>query len=37
MSPSGAPRTVKFAVGAVLLTALGFWLAEGGQGTKFER
>ena len=31
LSPSGAPKAVKFAVGAVLLTGLGFWLAEGGR------
>jgi len=31
LSPSGAPRTVKFAVGALLLTGLGFWLTEGGR------
>jgi uncharacterized membrane protein SpoIIM required for sporulation len=31
LSPSGAPKTVKFAVGAVLLIGLGFWLAEGGR------
>jgi uncharacterized membrane protein SpoIIM required for sporulation len=36
LSPSGAPRTVKFAVGAVLLTGLGFWLAEGGRSRKQE-
>jgi uncharacterized membrane protein SpoIIM required for sporulation len=29
LSPSGAPVGVKFAVGAVLLTGLGFWLVEG--------
>lgn len=33
LSPSGVPRSVKFAVGAVLLTGLGFWLTEGGRGT----
>jgi len=32
LSPSGAPKGLKFAVGAVLLTGLGFWLAEGGHG-----
>lgn len=32
-SPSGAPVGVKFAVGAVLLTWLGFWLVEGGRRT----
>ena len=32
-SPSGAPVGVKFAVGAVLLTGLGFWLVEGGRRT----
>jgi uncharacterized membrane protein SpoIIM required for sporulation len=31
LSPSTAPRVVKFAVGAVLLIGLGFWLAEGGR------
>lgn len=31
LSPSGAPVGVKFAVGAVLLTGLGFWLVEGGR------
>jgi uncharacterized membrane protein SpoIIM required for sporulation len=31
LSPSGAPRGLKFAVGAVLLTGLGFWLTEGGR------
>jgi uncharacterized membrane protein SpoIIM required for sporulation len=31
LSPSGAPVGVKFAVGAVLLTGLGFWLIEGGR------
>jgi uncharacterized membrane protein SpoIIM required for sporulation len=31
LSPSGAPKAVKFAVGAVLLIGLGFWLAEGGR------
>ena len=31
LSPSGAPVGVKFAVGAVLLTGLGIWLAEGGR------
>ena len=30
LSPSRAPVGVKFAVGAVLLCGLGFWLAEGG-------
>jgi uncharacterized membrane protein SpoIIM required for sporulation len=34
VSPSGAPKAVKFAVGAVLLTGLGFWLTEGGRDTK---
>jgi uncharacterized membrane protein SpoIIM required for sporulation len=33
LSPSGAPVAVKFAVGAVLLTGLGFWLVEGGRRT----
>ena len=33
LSPSGAPVGVKFAVGAVLLTGLGFWLVEGGRRT----
>jgi uncharacterized membrane protein SpoIIM required for sporulation len=31
LSPSGAPVAVKFAVCAVLLTGLGFWLSEGGR------
>lgn len=31
LSPSGAPVGVKFAVGAALLTGLGFWLLEGGR------
>jgi len=31
LSPSGAPKGLKFAVGGVLLTGLGFWLAEGGR------
>ena len=31
LSPSGAPVGVKFAVGAVLLAGLGFWLFEGGR------
>jgi uncharacterized membrane protein SpoIIM required for sporulation len=31
LSPSGAPVGLKFAVGAVLLTGLGLWLAEGGR------
>jgi len=33
LSPSDAPVGVKFAVGAVLLTGLGFWLVEGGRRT----
>ncbi len=33
LSPSGAPAGVKFAVGAVLLAGLGFWLVEGGRRT----
>ncbi len=33
LSPSGAPVGVKFAVGAVLLAGLGFWLVEGGRRT----
>ena len=32
LSPSGMPKGLKFAVGAVLLTGLGFWLVEGGRG-----
>jgi uncharacterized membrane protein SpoIIM required for sporulation len=32
LSPSGAPKGLKFGVGAVLLTGLGFWLVEGGRG-----
>jgi uncharacterized membrane protein SpoIIM required for sporulation len=31
LSPSAAPKGLKFAVGAVLLTGLGFWLFEGGR------
>ena len=31
LSPSGVPMGVKFAVGAVLLIGLGFWLVEGGR------
>ncbi len=31
LSPSGAPRPLKFVVCAVLLTALSLWLAEGGR------
>lgn len=31
LSPSGTPIAVKFAVGAALLTGLGFWLTEGGR------
>ena len=31
LSPSGAPVALKFAIGAVLLTGLGFWLSEGGR------
>jgi uncharacterized membrane protein SpoIIM required for sporulation len=31
VSPSGAPAGVKFALGAVLLMGLGFWLVEGGR------
>ncbi|MGI8770025.1 MAG: stage II sporulation protein M [Acidobacteriaceae bacterium] len=31
LSPSGAPRTLKFAVCAALFTALSLWLAEGGR------
>lgn len=31
LSPSGAPVAVKFAVCALLLTALTFWLSEGGR------
>lgn len=31
LSPSGAPVALKFAVCAVLLTGLGFWLSEGGR------
>jgi uncharacterized membrane protein SpoIIM required for sporulation len=31
LSPSGAPKGLKFAVGAVLLIGLGFWLIEGGR------
>ena len=33
LSPTGAPRTVKFAVSALLLTGLGYWLSESGRGT----
>ena len=33
LSPSGAPAGVKFAVGAVLLAGLAFWLVEGGRRT----
>jgi uncharacterized membrane protein SpoIIM required for sporulation len=33
LSPSGAPVGIKFAVGAVLLAGLGFWLVEGGRRT----
>ncbi len=33
LSPSSAPVGVKFAVGAVLLAGLGFWLIEGGRRT----
>ena len=32
LSPSGASKGLKFAVGGVLLTGLGFWLVEGGRG-----
>jgi uncharacterized membrane protein SpoIIM required for sporulation len=32
LSPSSAPQGLKFAVGAVLLIGLGFWLVEGGRG-----
>jgi len=32
LSPSGAPKGLKFGVGAVLLTGLGSWLVEGGRG-----
>jgi uncharacterized membrane protein SpoIIM required for sporulation len=31
LSPSGAPKALKFIVGAVLFTGLAFWLAEGGR------
>lgn len=31
LSPSGAPVGAKFAIGAVLLLALAFWLVEGGR------
>lgn len=31
LSPTGAPVAAKFAVCAVLLTGLGFWLSEGGR------
>lgn len=31
LSPTSAPRPVKFAVCALLLTGLGFWLSEGGR------
>jgi uncharacterized membrane protein SpoIIM required for sporulation len=31
LSPSGAPRTLKFVVCAALFTALSLWLAEGGR------
>lgn len=31
LSPTAAPRAVKFAVCALLLTALGYWLSEGGR------
>ncbi len=31
LSPTAAPRALKFAVCALLLTGLGFWLSEGGR------
>jgi uncharacterized membrane protein SpoIIM required for sporulation len=31
LSPTAAPRAVKFAVCSLLLTALGYWLSEGGR------
>ena len=31
LSPTAAPKGVKFAVGAILFIALGFWLVEGGR------
>ncbi len=31
LSPTSAPRTVKFAVSALLLTGLAYWLSEGGR------
>ena len=31
LSPTSAPRTVKFAVSAMLFTGLCFWLSEGGR------
>ena len=33
LSPTAAPRTAKFAVSALLLTGLCFWLSEGGRET----
>ncbi|MBV8631931.1 MAG: stage II sporulation protein M [Silvibacterium sp.] len=34
LSPSGAPKAAKFAVGLVLLTGLCIWLAEGGRSSR---
>jgi uncharacterized membrane protein SpoIIM required for sporulation len=31
LSPTHAPVTLKFAVGVLMLTGLGFWLSEGGR------
>lgn len=31
LSPTAAPRAVKFAVSALLLSGLGYWLSEGGR------
>ncbi len=34
LSPTAAPRAVKFAVCALLLSGLGYWLSEGGRSTR---
>ena len=36
LSPTAAPRPVKFAVCALLLTGLGYWLSEGGRSPATE-
>lgn len=37
LSPTAAPRAVKFAVCALLLTGLGYWLSEGGRTARRQQ